>query len=54
MLEKRQEGAPMDEAWKVFEASGKVTDYLEFCTARKEQEECTVKIFLSVIVCTLF
>ena len=29
----------MDEAWKVFEASGKVTDYLEFCTARKEQEE---------------
>lgn len=39
MLEKRQEGAPMDEAWKVFEASGKVTDYLEFCTARKEQEE---------------
>lgn len=29
----------MDEAWKIFETSGKVTDYLNFCAVRKEQEE---------------
>lgn len=29
----------MEEAWREFEGSGKVTDYLYFCTVRKEQEE---------------
>ncbi|MGN0352587.1 MAG: hypothetical protein ACI4ES_13135 [Roseburia sp.] len=28
----------MDEAWKLFEGTGKVTDYLKYCRNRSEKE----------------
>ena len=28
----------MDEAWKLFEGTGKVTDYLNYCRNRSEKE----------------
>lgn len=39
LLRIQQEGVVMEEAWREFEGSGKVTDYLNFCAVRKEREE---------------